>query len=165
MAAMTDQKPIEPSGDHVRVVVADDHPGARRILRGVLEAEPWCEVEGESDTSSGEMLAQRLTPDVVVLDLDQSRGSAIALIRRMHAAAPWISVVSATMEESPTLALVALDAGASAVVLKHRADAELPAAVACAARREEYVSPQVSPGLERLRRERERRERRRREQT
>jgi two-component system response regulator NreC len=56
------------------------------------------------------------------------------------------------MDESPLFAQQALDAGAVAFVLKDRANAELLTAIRRATNGEEYVSPQVAPGLEALRR-------------
>ena len=58
--------------------------------------------------------------------------------------------ISAQMEDSPQFARQALDAGAIGFVLKDRADDELVAAVRCAARGDEYVSPRVAAGLEAL---------------
>ena len=56
------------------------------------------------------------------------------------------------MAASPQFARQALDVGAVGVVLKDRADTELPAAVRQCARGQEYVSPQVAAGLDALRR-------------
>ena len=61
-------------------------------------------------------------------------------------------IVVATMEESPLFARQALDAGAVGYVLKDNADTELAAAIRCAARGEEYVSPCVAARLDGLRR-------------
>ena len=89
---------------------------------------------------------------MLLLDLQMPNGSSIEAIRRLRQEVPETQIVVATMEESPLFARQALDAGAVGYVLKDNADAELQAAVRCAARREEYVSPCVAARLEGLRR-------------
>jgi two-component system, NarL family, response regulator NreC len=91
-------------------------------------------------------------PHVLVLDLQAPGGSSIEAIRRLHELAPDTAIVVLTMEQSPAFAQRALDSGAAGFVLKDRADTELPAAVRCAVRGEEYVSPRVAAALDARRR-------------
>src|SRR5215208_3702786 len=58
------------STDFIRVVLADDHAVVRAGLRAVLGAAPDIEVVGEAkDGREAVALAERLKPDVVVMDL------------------------------------------------------------------------------------------------
>jgi two-component system response regulator NreC len=72
-------------------------------------------------------------------------------IRRLRAQAPATEIVVTTMDESPLVAQQAIDAGAIGFVLKDKADIELPTALGCASRGDEYVSPRVAAGLDTLR--------------
>ena len=89
---------------------------------------------------------------MLLLDLRMPNGSSIEAIRRLREEVPETQIVVATMEESPLFARQALDAGAVGYVLKDNADTELAAAIRCAARGEEYVSPCVAARLDGLRR-------------
>jgi two-component system, NarL family, response regulator NreC len=91
-------------------------------------------------------------PHVLLLDLRTSNGSSLELIRRLRAQAPETEIVVVTMEDSPAFAHAAIDLGAVGYVLKEQADSELPLAVRCAARGEEFVSPRVEARLDALRR-------------
>lgn len=147
-AARTDQ-----AGAPIRLVVADDHHVVRRALRLWLESDKSVEVIAEAgDVPTAIRHVKRHLPHVLLLDLQMPNGSSIEAIRRLRQEVPETQIVVATMEESPLFARQALDAGAVGYVLKDNADAELQAAVRCAARREEYVSPCVAARLEGLRR-------------
>jgi two-component system, NarL family, response regulator NreC len=137
----------------IKVVLADDHAMVRRTMRLLLDDEHDIDVRSEAaDLTTVVRHVQRHAPHVLVLDLRLPNGSTIETIRRLRALAPRTEVVILTMEDSPQFARQALDAGAIGFVLKDRADDELVAAVRCAAREEEYVSPRVAAGLEALQR-------------
>jgi two-component system response regulator NreC len=137
----------------IRVVLADDHAMVRRTLRLVLESEQDVDVIAEAvDLSAVMRHVGQHVPAVLVLDLRLPNGSSIEMIRQLRTRFPETQVVVLTMEESPLFAQHALDAGATAFVVKDRADTDLLTAVRLAARGEEYVSPRVASGLEALHR-------------
>jgi DNA-binding NarL/FixJ family response regulator len=56
--------------DHIRVVLADDHAVVRAGLKAVLGGARDIEVVGEAKTGREAVaLAERLKPDIVVMDL------------------------------------------------------------------------------------------------
>jgi two-component system, NarL family, response regulator NreC len=125
----------------------------RRAMRLLLDDEQDIDVLGEaSDISTVMRHVHGHTSHVLVLDLRLPNGSTLDSIRRLRAQGPQTEIVVLTMEESPQFARQVLDAGAVGFVLKDRADSELIAAVRCAARGDEYVSPRVSAALDGLRR-------------
>jgi len=133
----------------IRVVLADDHAMVRRTMRLLLDHEQDIDVRAEAtDVSAAVRHVDRHAPHVLVLDLRLPNGSTIETIRRLRAHAPDTEIVVLTMEESPTFAQQALDAGGIGFVLKDRADTELVAAVRLAARGEQYVSSRVSAALD-----------------
>ena len=135
----------------IRVLLADDHEQVRRYVRGLLEDGAQIEVVGEAGGLGA--VAQQLEqvlPRVLVLELGMYAGSAVEHIKRLLTVAPDTRIVVLTMDDDPTFALHALDAGASAVVLKQTADADLPEAIARAANGEQFVSPRLSALLQAL---------------
>ena len=125
----------------------------RRALRLWLESEKNVAVIAEAgDVPTAIRHVKRNLPHVLLLDLQMPNGSSIEAIRRLREEVPETQIVVATMEESPLFARRALDAGAVGYVLKDNADTELQAAVRCAARGEEHVSPCVAARLDGLRR-------------
>jgi two-component system, NarL family, response regulator NreC len=143
----------EPEDAPIRVVLADDHSLVRRSLRLLLAGEADVDVVAEAcDIATVLRHAHGHAPHVLVLDLQAPGGTSIEAIRRLHELIPATAIVVLTMEPSPAFAQRALDSGAVGFVLKDRADTELPAAVRCAAKGEEYVSPRVATALEARRR-------------
>lgn len=137
----------------IRVVLADDHPVVRRSLRLLLDREDDVKVIAEAaDLAGVARHVQGELPHVLVLDLSMPNGSSSATIGHLRRQVPETEIVVLTMEASALFAQQALDAGAVGFVLKDQADSELPAAVRAAAAGGEYVSPQVSAGLDALRR-------------
>src|ERR1700760_2404382 len=137
----------------INLVVADDHHVVRRALRLWLESEKDVEVIAEAaDVPTAIHHVKRHLPHVLLLDLRMPNGSSIEAIRRLREEVPETQIVVATTEESPLFARQAFDAGAVGYVRKDNADAELQAAVRCAARHEKYVSPCVAARLDGMRR-------------
>lgn len=137
----------------LRVLLADDHGVVRRSLRQLLEGERDIQVVGEaSDLETALARVAALRPDVLVLDLKLLNGLAIQTIEQLRETPRQTEVVVMTMEESPLLALRAINAGAAGFVLKDRADSELVTAIRSAERGDEYVSSRVLAGVEALRR-------------
>lgn len=133
----------------ITVVVADDHELVRRSLRLVLGREADVEVIAEAgDLLTAMRLMNGHLPHVLVLDLQMPDGSSINLIRRLCSRFSEAEVVVVTMEDSPAYARAAIDAGAVGFVLKQYAPHDLPVAVRCAARGEEYVSARVDARLD-----------------
>lgn len=124
------------------VVLIDDHRVVRSGLRVALETEPDLVVVGEADSVDGgrRLLAQGL-PDVVVCDVALGDGSGIDLVRTCRERSTTVGLVVLTMHHDDETLFAALDAGASALVLKSADLDELISAVRRAA-----VSPDVFSG-------------------
>jgi len=137
----------------IRVVLADDHEMVRRSLRRVLREEEDVEVIAEArDLFTALRHVNGHLPHVLVLDLQMPDGSSIELIRQICGRVPGTEIVVVTMEDSPAYVRAAIDAGAVGYVLKQYAAHDLPVAVRCAARGEEYVSARVGARLDALQR-------------
>lgn len=66
-----------------RVLVVDDHAGFRATVRRVLEADGWSVVGEAADGASAIAVAQRLDPDVVLLDIGLPDEDGFAIAERL----------------------------------------------------------------------------------
>ena len=101
----------------LRLLVVDDEPVARRVLREELEVQPDITVVGEADNGVRALEAiESLQPDVVLLDLQMPRMGGFEVIQRLRGGPhlPVIIVVTAYDQH----AIRALDAGAIDYLLK-----------------------------------------------
>lgn len=111
-----------------RVLLADDYPGLHPALVRLLR--PECDVIG-SVYDGVELLEAvvRLQPDVVVLDIMMPGIDGLHLCRRVKTAEPDVEVVVCTAADEPWVRAQALEAGASAFVLKSRMGEDLLPAI------------------------------------
>jgi two-component system response regulator NreC len=141
-----------PACSDIRVVLADDQREVRRNLRLLLTSEQGISVVAEAgDLLTAIRHVKWHAPHVLLLDLRMPGGSSIEAIKRLRAEIPETRIVVLTMEDSPTFAQHAIDAGAIGYVLKDDLDGELSHAVRCAAQGEQYVTPRVAARLDALR--------------
>ncbi|MBX5442518.1 MAG: response regulator transcription factor [Solirubrobacteraceae bacterium] len=132
----------------IRIILADDHAVVRSGLRLVLESEEGFEVIAEAGTVEETVRKVRaIRPEVLVLDLNMGDASSLGEIPTMRADSPGTAIVVLTMQNEPVFARQALQAGASAYVLKEAADDELVEAVHAAARGETYLNPKLGARL------------------
>ncbi|HEY1890784.1 MAG TPA: response regulator [Steroidobacteraceae bacterium] len=116
-----------------QVLVIEDEPSIRHVLKVLLEAEHYRVIEADTALRA-EIEARSHKPDLLMVDLGLPDGDGLAIIRRVRAWSPVpIVVLSArTMEEQK---IAALDAGADDYVTKPFSAPELLARVRAALRR------------------------------
>jgi two-component system KDP operon response regulator KdpE len=116
-----------------QVLVVEDEPGIRQILRVLLEAEQYRVVEAET-AARAELEARAHKPDLLIVDLGLPDGSGLDVIRsvRNWSPVPIVVLSARTMEEQK---VAALDAGADDYVTKPFGAPELLARIRAALRR------------------------------
>lgn len=103
----------------VKVLVIDDHPLFRRGVRQLLALDGGFEVVGEASSGhEGELLALRLQPDLVLLDLNMEETSGIEVLRRLRAEGIDARVVMLTVSDQHEDLVAALRSGADGYLLK-----------------------------------------------
>jgi len=106
----------------VRILIADDHALFREGLRRLLEAEPDFQVVGEAaDGLEAVTLAQRLNPDMLLLDLAMPRLPGLEALRELGVAGSPIRIILLTAAVEKAQIIEALQLGARGVVLKESA--------------------------------------------
>lgn len=126
----------------IRILLADDHTLFCNLLRDLLE--PEYEVVG-SVRDGRELLeaAERLRPDVVLVDIGMPSLNGLDAGRRLKEGSPKVKLIYLTMNNNAEYARVALQAGASAFVLKNSPSSQLLQVIRGALRGVSYVAPEI----------------------
>lgn len=119
----------------ISVLLVDDHDLIRGGLRRAFEEDGAFDVVGEASTVSEAMaLVTRQAPDVVVFDVNLPDGNGLDAVRLLRAERPELGIVVLTMYDDDAHLFAALEAQASAFVVKSApTDAVLSAAKHAAA--------------------------------
>ena len=133
----------------VRVLLVDDAAFVREGFRMVLDPEPGIEVVGEAaDGVTGVAEAERLRPDVVLMDVRMPALDGIEATRRIVALdGPPVRVLMLTTFDLGEYLLEALDAGVSGFALKDTPPEDLLAGIFAVARDDALVDPQTTVRL------------------
>lgn len=130
----------------VKILLADDHTLLCHLLHELLE--PEYEVVG-SVGDGRELLkaAAALGPDVILVDIGMPGLNGLDAGRRLKQLNPRVKLIFLTMNNSLEYAREALQAGASAFVLKNSESSQLLKAIRDALRGVSYVAPEIRKAM------------------
>jgi DNA-binding NarL/FixJ family response regulator len=129
----------------LRILLVDDHALVRAGMRSLLRDLPEVEVVAEAaDGAEALAAAERVRPDVVLMDIAMKGMNGLEAAARMRERLPGVKVVILSMHTSEEYVLLALRAGAAAYLIKDSATSELELALKCVMRGETYLSPAIS---------------------
>lgn len=132
----------------ITIILADDHAVVRDGLRTTLDGYEDLRVVGDAGNGlEAIQLAEKLQPDVIVLDIAMPKLNGIDAIPQIRQAAPAAQIVILSMHSNPEYALRALEAGALGYVLKESAAREVADAIRSVHSRKRYLSPQIAEEL------------------
>lgn len=128
------------------ILLADDHTLFCNLLRELLE--PEYEVVG-SVSNGRELLevADKLRPDVILVDIGMPALNGLDAGRRLKQLTPQVKLIYLTMNNNLEYAREALQAGASAFVLKNAQSSQLLQAIRDALRGVSYVAPEIRKAM------------------
>lgn len=129
----------------INVLIVDDHAVVRAGIRLLLDSQPDMRVVGEANNGHESLVqAQKLKPDIVLMDITMADMSGVAATKTIKEANPQIHILALTMHEDPTYFFKMLQAGASGYVVKGADPNELLAAIRAASEHEAYLSPALT---------------------
>ncbi len=130
------------------MLVVDDHAVVREGLRTFLELQDGIDVVGEAaDGEEALIEAERLRPDVILMDLAMPRLDGVGAMRELRGRLPQVRVVVLTSFADDHRLLAALRAGAAGYLLKNVQPQELARAVRTAHAGGAMLDPAVAARL------------------
>jgi DNA-binding NarL/FixJ family response regulator len=145
--------PMQLSVTHVmprpplRIIVVDDHGIVREGLMAILDKQDGMKVVGSAATGKAAILAaERLQPDIMIMDLVLPDLSGIEATQRILSLYPMISIIALSASHTCEHVSRALRAGARGYVVKDAKGAELVEAVRTVGAGKRYLSQHASLG-------------------
>jgi len=128
-----------------RVLIVDDHPILREGLRGTLSTAEDLEVIADcADGHEAVVAAERLQPDLVLMDLHLPELSGVDATRRIVTASPHVVVLVLSMLDDDDSVFAAVRAGARGYLLKGARPEDILRAVRSVARGEAVFGPGIA---------------------
>ena len=128
----------------MRVLIVDDHPIIVSGCRALLEGEADIEILEAQDGGSGLGAFFNLKPDVAVIDINLPGYSGLELLRRIIEREPEARLVIFSMNDDPTVAARAIEAGARGYIAKNDDPALFAGAVKLVANGGRYLHPDMA---------------------
>lgn len=129
-----------------KILLVDDYPPVRRVVKTLIEANPDLQVVGE--LNGGPDLLQFLkahtsTAQMVVLDISMPFMSGFEAARRVKKEFPDVKILILSIHDSKEYVEQAFTAGAEGYLLKDRAGDELLAAITSLREGRTYITSAV----------------------
>ena len=132
----------------IRVVIADDHHLVRQGLRALLENSREVEVIGEASTGYEAVeLAEKLQPDVIVMDLSMPRLDGVQAATRILDLRSPTEIVVVSMHADTAIVQNLVRRGVKGYLLKDALATELMFAIRSASAGKLYLSPTISEAV------------------
>lgn len=129
----------------IRILLADDHKIFRDGLRTLIEKEAGMEVVAEAENGRKAVkLSEKLSPNVIVMDVTMSDMNGIDATRKIMAGLSNIKIIGLSMHSDRRFVLGMLEAGASGYLLKDCAFGELATAIRQVTTGHTYLSPSIA---------------------
>ncbi len=131
--------------DKIRILLVDDHAILRAGLRAILNAEADIEIVDEAgDGKEAVAKAEKLRPDVALMDISMPVMDGLEATRRIQQSCPEVKVLVLTVHDNEEYLFQVLEAGGSGYVVKKSADTELISAIRAVHRGEAFLSPMAT---------------------
>jgi NarL family two-component system response regulator LiaR len=126
-------------------MIVEDDPMMQLGLEQTLGEYPQLTLVGQvADGYQAVEMAQKLLPDVIVMDIGLPRQDGIAATQQIKALLPNVRVVMLTSHVTETEVIAALSSGADAYCIKGTNVDRLIAAIAAAQEGATYLDPQIA---------------------
>ncbi len=105
---------------NISVLIVDDHTLFRKGLMNLLQQQKGIEVVGEAkDGEEGILMARKLRPDVILMDVKMPRCNGIKATKAIRAVLPDARIIMLTVSEEDEDLFSAVKAGARGYLIKN----------------------------------------------
>jgi DNA-binding NarL/FixJ family response regulator len=130
--------------DRTSVLIVDDHRSFAGALAVRLDAEPDLRVVGTATCArEAEDAVRTLQPELAIVDVDLGADNGVELVATLHASHPELRIVVVTCHDDASIVAEAMQAGASAFVLKDLAVDSLIGAIRASCRGDSWLAPRL----------------------
>lgn len=127
------------------IFIAEDHTILREGLCSLLAKEKDLEIIGEAaDGREAIKNIEKLTPDLVLLDLSMPKMNGISVIKDIKSRFPKTRILILTVHKSEEYILETFDSGADGYCIKYATHEELLIAIRKVLSGKTYISPEIS---------------------
>ncbi|MCX8125745.1 MAG: response regulator transcription factor [Dehalococcoidia bacterium] len=131
--------------EKIRILLAEDHVVVRESIKQLLSREPDLEVVGEAgDGEQAVQMVNRLSPDVLVLDVAMPKVNGIEATKRIKQSKPSTAILILTAYDYDQYIFALLEAGAAGYLLKDVSGQELINAIRSVHRGDSVLHPTVA---------------------
>src|SRR6185503_13861788 len=131
--------------EKLRILLADDHETVREGLRMILNAQLDMHVVATaSDGSEAITQCEKITPDVVIMDISMPGMNGLAATQQLSEKCPDAKVLTLTRHADSSYLQQLLRAGAAGYVLKQSRPAELLHAIRAVATGGKYLDASIT---------------------
>lgn len=128
-----------------RILIADAHPIVRIGINTLVNSEPDLEVVGEvAHGDEVESAVAKLTPDLLILDVNLPELDAVGTTRQLTRRHPGVPILILTVGDDEELVFGLLEAGAMGYVLKEDSPTNLLSAIRAVAKGQMWLSSRVA---------------------
>jgi two-component system, NarL family, invasion response regulator UvrY len=124
----------------VKLLIVEDHPIVISGCRALFSLNDDVTIMEARTAAEARSAILREPPDVMIVDINLPDGSGLELTRELVAREPEARIVVFSMNDTPILAIQAIQAGAKGYVSKNGGPADLRQAVLAVARGETWIS-------------------------
>ncbi len=129
----------------LRILLADDHETVREGLRMILNAQPDMQVVATAaDGSEAVTQCEKISPDVVIMDISMPGMNGLAATMRLNEKCPGTKVLTLTRHADSSYLHQLMRAGAAGYVLKQSRPAELLHAIRSVASGGKYLDASMT---------------------
>jgi two-component system, NarL family, response regulator NreC len=131
--------------EKLRILLAEDHLTVREGIKLLINSQPDMQVIGEvGDGSAAVKEAQKLLPDIVVMDVSMPKLNGLKATKRLKTVSPDVKILTLTRHTDDAYLQQLIQSGASGYVLKQSAPTELIRAIRTVAAGKNYLDPALT---------------------
>lgn len=103
-----------------RILIADDHPHARKAILAMLEDDPYFNIVGQAKNGKEAVeMSQLFNPDIILMDIEMPVLNGLEATKIIKEKAPFIKVIVLSVSDNVADLFTAIQYGAQGYLLKN----------------------------------------------